>query len=221
MSECIYNPLLDYMRRLVEIDDAAAEFIAAKTKLVSVAKGSMLFNSKETARHIYFIVSGKARSYYTDYSGKTITWMFHYNSCTSNTKNLFLVDYKSFLTHTPGTMSIEALTDVTLIQFGHKFFEQAYVELPQFEQFMRMLNESAFIVTYDRVYTLLTMNATDRYLKVLSEEPHLIQLFSNYYLASYLGVAPQSLSRIRAGLNTVAEPGKCTSDLKTVSADGK
>lgn len=57
--------------------------------------------------------------------------------------------------------------------------------------------KSAFLHTYDRVFTLLTMTATERYNKLLKEEPQLLQMFSNYYIASYLGIAPQSLSRIR------------------------
>lgn len=66
-----------------------------------------------------------------------------------------------------------------------------------YERWMRKLNENAYIHTYDRVFTLLTMTASQRYEKLLKEEAHLLQMFSNYYIASYLGIAPQSLSRIR------------------------
>jgi CRP-like cAMP-binding protein len=67
-----------------------------------------------------------------------------------------------------------------------------------YERWMRRLNENAFMHMYDRAFVLLTMTATDRYKKLLKEEAHLLQMFSNYYIASYLGIAPQSLSRIRS-----------------------
>ena len=66
-----------------------------------------------------------------------------------------------------------------------------------YEIFMRKLNANAYLGMYDRAFTLLTMSATERYHKLLNEESHLMQMFSNYYIASYIGIAPQSLSRIR------------------------
>jgi hypothetical protein len=67
----------------------------------------------------------------------------------------------------------------------------------KYEIWMRKLNENAYVHMYDRAFTLLTMSATERYQKLIKKEPHLIQMFSNYYIASYLGIAPQSLRRIR------------------------
>lgn len=198
------KPLLAYINSVVTLDSESEENIAGETKEITIPKGGMLFHTGETARYSYFIVSGKARSYYTDYSGKTITWLFHFNEPFSNVKNLFIVDYKSFLTQTPGTISIEALTDIKLIQMSHQMFDKEYLRAPAFDNFMRILNEKAFIIIYDRIYTMLTMSATDRYLKLLNNEAHLLQMFSNYYLASYLGIVPQSLSRIRTRLQVLS-----------------
>jgi hypothetical protein len=69
--------------------------------------------------------------------------------------------------------------------------------LLMYERWMRKLNENAYMHTYDRVFTLLTMTASERYEKLLKDEAHLLQMFSSYYIASYLGIAAQSLSRIR------------------------
>lgn len=200
MNPDFCKPLLDYIRRYVTLNSEAEQIIGNQSREVIFPKGKMIFEKGDVARHTYFIVSGKARSYYTDYSGKTITWLFHFSSPKSNIKNLFVVDYKSFLTQMPGTMSIETLTEVKAIQFSHANLEYEFDHIPVFEKWMRRLNESSFIVTYDRVFTLMTMTATDRYLKLLRDEPHLLQMFSNYYIASYLGVVPQSLSRIRKSL---------------------
>jgi hypothetical protein len=146
------------------------------------------------------IRSGQARSYYIDSSGKTTTWLFHFNEPFSNAKNLFINDYRSFLTNTPGTLTIETLTEVKAILWNRSTFDYLYKHIPVFEEWMRKMNEKFFIVIYDRVFTLLTMSAPDRYAKMLRDEPHLMQMFSNFYLASYLNIAPQSLSRIKGKL---------------------
>jgi CRP-like cAMP-binding protein len=152
-------------------------------------------------------VSGKARSFYTDDADKTITWSFHFNETQSDFNNLFIVDYKSFLTQTPGTMSIEALTDIRAIRIGHQGLDPQFGHFPVIEKCLRKLNEYSFIVAYDRVFTLLTMSATDRYNKLLKNEPYLLEMFNDKYLASYIGVEPQSLSRIRKNLKS--EPSQC------------
>ena len=194
-------PLLNYIGNIVSLDDSAVEIILNNCRDVLIPKGHIIFNEGEIAKYAYFIVSGKARSYYTDYAGKTITWSFHFNEIQSDFKNLFIVDYKSFLTQTPGTMSIEALTDIRAIRIGQPGLDARFGHFPVLEKCLRKLNEYSFTLAYDRIFNLLTMSATDRYSKLLRNEPYLLQMFNDKYLASYIGVEPQSLSRIRKNLN--------------------
>jgi len=191
----------------VSLDDSAVEIILNNCRDVLIPKGHIIFNEGEIAKYAYFIVSGKARSYYTDYAGKTITWSFHFNEIQSDFKNLFIVDYKSFLTQTPGTMSIEALTDIRAIRIGQPGLDARFGHFPVLEKCLRKLNEYSFTLAYDRIFNLLTMSATDRYSKLLRNEPYLLQMFNDKYLASYIGVEPQSLSRIRKNLKSM--PAQC------------
>lgn len=185
------------MSRDIDLDMATAGLIAANCRELEFPKGHMLLQEGNKCKHIHFIVSGQARAFYTDSSGKTITWMFHFNDSASHAKNLFPIDYKSFLTNGPATLNIEALTAVKVIQFSREEVDRLFEHSVIFDRWMRKTNEKAFIVTYDRVFTLLTMSAAQRYEKLLKDEVHLLQRFSNYYIASYLGIAPPSLSRVR------------------------
>jgi len=193
-------PLLNYIEKIVPLDKPTVEIILDNCREVLIPKGQMISNEGQIAKYVYFIVSGKAWSFYTDDAGKTITWSFHFNEVQSAFNNLFIVDYKSFLTQTPGTMSIEALTDIRALRIGRRAFDAQVEQVPIFEKCLRKLNEYSFIVAYDRIFTLLTMSATDRYNKLLNNEPYLIQMFNDKYLASYIGVEPQSLSRIRRNI---------------------
>jgi CRP-like cAMP-binding protein len=191
------TPFFDYMRKYVELDEVALNLIAANAKEVAVPKKHTLLQGGAKSDKVYFIVSGEARSFYTDFTGKTITWSFHFNTSHSISKNLFAVDYRSFLSNEISSISIETLTDVTAIMFTREQVDYLIANSLVYERWMRKLNENAYIHTYDRVFTLLTMTATERYEKLIKEEPQLLQMFSSYYIASYLGIAPQSLSRIR------------------------
>jgi CRP/FNR family transcriptional regulator, anaerobic regulatory protein len=200
-------PLLNYIGKIVSLDDSDIEIILNNCKEVLIPKGHTIFNEGKIARYAYFIVSGKARSYYTDYAGKTITWSFHFNEIQSDFKNLFIVDHKSFLTQTPGTLRIEALTDIKAIRFGQRGLDSKYGHVSILEQCLRKLNEYSFIMAYDRVFNLLTLSATDRYNQLLRNEPHLLRMFPDKYLASYIGIEPPSLSRIRK--NLLSKPVQC------------
>jgi CRP-like cAMP-binding protein len=191
------EPFFEYMRKSVELNSDTIHLIAAHSGEITVPQKHIILREGSMCEKVYFVVSGLARSYYTDFSGKTITWSFHFNNEASISKNLFAVDYRAFLTNHPSSIAIEALSEVNALTFSKTqvsyLIEKSFV----YERWMRKLNESAFLHMYDRAFTLLTLAATERYNKLVKEEPHLLQMFSNYYIASYLGIAPQSLSRIR------------------------
>ncbi|MFA6083468.1 Crp/Fnr family transcriptional regulator [Mucilaginibacter sp.] len=195
------EPLIDYIQKSVKLTDEESAAIKKQCKEVVFPKGGFITQEGNYSRYAYFIVSGQARSYYIDDQGKTTTWLFHFNEPFSSPKNLFVADYKSFLTNGPGTLTIEALTDVTVIQWSFSDFEFLLEHVPVFGTWIRKLNESLFINIYDRTLTLMTMSAQQRYERMLNDEPHLCQMFSNYYVASYLSLAPQSLSRIKGAVN--------------------
>lgn len=197
MKEQFLNPLAEFMNRTVDLDDSDVDLIESQSREVSFSKGELLIRDGHHAKYTYFILSGRARSYYTDEQGKTITWFFHFNAPNGSAKNHFAADYKSFLTNAPGTLTIEALTDVKAIQWSTSNIDHMAAQLPAFARWIRKLEQEFFIIVYDRIFTLMTMSATQRYEQMLRDEPHLPQMFSNDYIASYLGLAPQSLSRIK------------------------
>lgn len=197
-----YNPFLMHMEQSVSADEEAKALIPGHCKLVTFPKGYRLLNMGRVCKYVYFIVTGECISYYTDSHGKTTTWFFHFNQPQSNVKNLFAVDYKSFLSEKPSTISIEALSPITAIRFSIKDVQALTTGSGAIERWLRLLNERAYMQTQDRITSLLTLSAPERYKRFLATEPHLLNMFSNYLVATYLNVAPQSLSRIRRKIAT-------------------
>ncbi|GGN07468.1 cAMP-binding protein [Dyadobacter beijingensis] len=194
------KPFIDLIAADIEPDGHMLQLLADNAKPVVFAKGALLLTAGEVCRDIYFMVDGKAISYFTDYSGKTTTWFFHYNVSGAPVKHLFAVDYRSFLSGTPSRMSIQALSDITAIKFSGEAVDHLLNQSHAFGTWLRKLHERSLVIAYDRIACLLTFSATERYQEFLKNESYLLDMFSNYLIATYLNITPQSLSRIRKGL---------------------
>jgi CRP-like cAMP-binding protein len=192
------EPFFEYMRKSVELDCETMELVAAHISEATFPPKQIILAQGSVSNKIFFVVSGMARSYYIDVSGMTVTWSFYFNNNKSIVRNLFALDGRAYLTNEPSSIAIEALSDVSALVFTRENLNYLMEKSLKYEIWMRKLTENAYVGMYDRAFTILTMSATERYQKLLNEEPHLMQMFSNYYIASYLGIAPQSLSRIRS-----------------------
>jgi len=193
----VCEPYFEFVGKYVELDSEVKQTIASQVSEVTFPEKHVILSEGGISNKVYFMLSGAARSYYIDPSGVTVTWSFHFNNNRSLIRNVFVTDYRAFLTNKPSSIAIETLGEVTALVFTKEAVNYLMEKSLQYEIWMRKLNEMAYVSMYDRAFSLLTMSASERYHKLLNEEPHLMQMFSNYYIASYLGIAPQSLSRIR------------------------
>jgi len=191
------EPFFEYVRKFIELDSHTRELVASQFSEISFPQKHIILAEGASCDKVYFIISGTARSYYIDFSGTTVTWAFHFNNNLSLIRNVFVTDYRAFLTNKPSSIAIETLSEVHALIITKGALKTLLENSLQFEIWQRRLNEMAYVTMFDRAFTLLTMSATERYQHLIKEEPHLMQMFSNYYIASYLGIAPQSLSRIR------------------------
>lgn len=191
------KPYFEYMRKYVEVDSEMMDLIASQLTETSFRPKEIIIGEGGVCNKIYFLISGTARSYYTDCSGLTVTWAFHFNNNQSVVRNMFATDYRAFLTSKPATITIEALSEINALVFTREAINHLMEKSWKYERWQRKINEKAFVTMFERTFTLLTMSAKERYSKLIKDESYLIQMFSNHYIASYLGIVPQSLSRIR------------------------
>jgi CRP-like cAMP-binding protein len=191
------DPYFEYVQKYIELNSETRQLVASQVSEISFPQKHIILSEGGICNKVYFVLSGTARSYYTDYSGMTVTWSFHFHNKQSVIRNVFVTDYRAFLTNKPASISIETLSEVRALILTKEAVKYMMEKSLEYEIWMRILNENAYLSMFDRAFSLLTMSATERYHKLINEEPHLMQMFSNYYIASYLGIAPQSLSRIR------------------------
>lgn len=168
-----------------------SEWVLFKSKLVqkSYAKKETILNVGDTEHYLSFVDEGIIRLFYPGIE-KEITVGFVF-------KGSFISAYDSFLTETPSTYSIEAITPCSLWSISKKDLELIYKETQSGNEIGRKNAEQLFLIKSKRESALLTKTAEQRYLDLFTERPQLIQEIPLKYIASYIGVTPQALSRIR------------------------
>lgn len=144
-------------------------------------------------KSLAFVTQGCLRCYTVDDKGEEHIVQFAI-------EDWWISDLHSFLTGEPAIYTIEALEDSELLLLERESREKLLTAHPKFERFFRLLLERHYVATHKRIIASLSASAEERYLKFLKTYPALVQRVPQNQIASYLGIAPESLSRIRKHL---------------------
>ena len=156
--------------------------------------GGYFLEEGKICRSVAFIEKGLLRYFVTqDGNEKTISF---------NKENEFACNYKSFLPAKPSDTSIQALEETTLYLISYDNLQRLYADVKEGERLGRMAIEQVFLAVMEQIRSLYADPPAARYQQFLATYPDLVQRIPQYYIASYVGVKPQSLSRIRKRLST-------------------
>jgi CRP-like cAMP-binding protein len=181
----------DFMRRF-GIQEETLEIFCSKFILRHIHKKEFLVRQGETCRHIAFINEGLLRLFY-DIEGEEHVRQFHF-------ERSFCSEYQSFLTEKPALMSLQALEDTEILLISHTDIHALFRINQEFERIGRILAEQSFIFVSQRFASMLLEEPETRYQNLVRERPKVIQRVPQYMIASYLGITPEALSRIRKRL---------------------
>ncbi len=185
--------LTETVKPLVPHEDALARLMSA-SRVATVPKGAQVLRAGETATHLFHIHIGLFRYFYIDAgTGDERTGQFFDEGGT-------VTDAASFLTGAPATQTIEAIEESTLLVIPRVALLRAYDEDHAIERFGRKLVEAGFLGSQRRAANLLNLSPDDRYRHYVETRPEIVRRVPQYLLASFLGVTPESLSRIRGRL---------------------
>src|SRR5215510_10011054 len=178
------EPFFDYVRRYMDLDSDTRELVASQLAEISFRPKHVILREGAVCNKIFFIISGTARSYYTDFSGLTVTWAFHFNNNHSVIRNAFISDYRAFLTGKPSSVSIETLSEMNALVFTNEAIKTLMQKSLQFDMWQKRVTEMAYVTMFERSFTLLTMSAAESYFKLVDQQPQLLQIFPSHYIAS-------------------------------------
>jgi CRP-like cAMP-binding protein len=154
--------------------------------------GGYLAHAGRISTAIYFITTGIVRVFATN-ADKEVSLDFAF-------AGQFSTAYASFITQRPSDVTLQAITPVTGFAFYYDALQLLYKKDHSTERTGRLLAEYQYLRKYQRELSFLQYSAQERYLQLLEEHPQIVQQIPVKYIASYLGVEPESLSRIRKNL---------------------
>lgn len=163
-------------------------------KSLSITKGDYLIRESQTCKNLYFLHQGAIS-------------IFVLNQGTEHVKdfsldNKFITSYSSFLKGTPSQLYLRAEQDCILTKWDKTYLDSLTNGHKCWISFAKNMSDYLFMRKEEREISLLIYSAEQRYLDFLKHYPEAFQAFPQYSIASYLGIRPQSLSRIRKALSS-------------------
>jgi len=188
----MFDALIHTIKQKGDITDADIEKIISALKVRHVKKKKNVLNEGELSNYMFFLNEGLCRYYITDEKGTehTIELVAQHN---------WFGDAKAFLAGEPAGINIEALEDSQIFIIQHSDLNRFYDEIPMFERMVRKIIEHYFLKALERIKKVSrsSYSAQERYQEFLKSHPKLVNRVSLVHLSSYLGIAPETLSRLR------------------------
>lgn len=181
--------LREYYERFIRLQESEWEFIAAHFARKVFSKNEIITKQGGTEKFLSFIETGIIRYYILD-DDNELTFNFSFNK-------EFACAYDSFLTQMPSEYELQAFTKTVVWQISYDDLQTIYAQTKAGNYLGRFASEKLFLAKSKRELSLLKYNARERYLRLFSEQPDIIKFIPMKYIASYIGVTPQGLSRIR------------------------
>jgi CRP-like cAMP-binding protein len=190
----MFDAIKAYYRNLVpQLTQTEWEALEKCLSIRQLKKGDFLVKAGHVCKYVSFVNSGLVRLYYS-IDGKDISIGFAQQGD-------YTSEYESFLTRKGAVQNIEALTDTEVIDLGYDDMQRLYKAHPVFQEFGRKISEFLFILLNQRNTALLALTPEERYTQMIETNTNLLQLVPQYMLASFIGVTPEHLSRIRRKLS--------------------
>ncbi|MDP4247950.1 MAG: Crp/Fnr family transcriptional regulator [Bacteroidota bacterium] len=156
-------------------------------------KNQYILQQGDMTRHETFICRGLTRTYEVDEKGVEHVLFF-------GPEEWWVGDLYSFLCSVPSQYNVDCLEETEVLQITRSDLESLYVQVPRMNQYFRILFQNAYISLAQRASSSLSKPALQRYLEFQEKYPHIGARVPDHQIASYLGITPQSLSRIRRQL---------------------
>jgi CRP-like cAMP-binding protein len=185
------DKLSNEIKSIANFSDVDIELFAGFLEESFVAKGDHFLKEGEISHYIAYITSGLTM-HYKIHDGIEIP-------CEFTTEGKWLGYLKSFISNEPADMAIKALEDSFFLRLSATNMQRLFQLQPKFMALKNHYTELSFIKNTQHSSDLAMLTGKQRYYKFMNEQPDLINRVPQYYIAAYLGIKPQSLSRIRKG----------------------
>lgn len=181
---------IDYLGSVIKVSGELRDRLDDLTTVKEVKKGQSLLRNGERCSDLYHIEKGLLRGFYYSDEKEITHWFAR--------EGEFATCFYSFITQKPAVESIETLEACELVSISYSGLQKLYKDFPETERVGRLLTEAYYVKLENRLLGLQFTDAKTRYDSLLANNPTLLQRAPLGYIASYLGITQETLSRIRS-----------------------
>ncbi|WP_420577254.1 Crp/Fnr family transcriptional regulator [Ekhidna sp.] len=185
--------ILQHIERFVSLNEEEKNAFSAIVEEHIIKRKSFIVQPGFVCKHQTHIVRGALRSYFITPDGSEHTIAIAID-------DWWISDFYSYTSQTPASLYVEALEDSVVQQISYDNVERICNDHPRFERFFRLVAQKAFAYSQRRALSNIGKTAEERYLEYAEMYPQIIQRIPQYIIASYLGMSPEFLSKIRKKL---------------------
>lgn len=187
--ENLFNIFLDHFASNQVLRESTRVEVCRHLSILNLAKKDILIREGQQHDFAYFVIKGAVRSYYLKDGIEVNTWFAFENDMVGSLHN-----FKG----NPSRETIELVENSTLVSINIRNIKSLMFSNSQIAIFINAIIEDYALFLEDRIYFSQMMSSIDRYLVLLEKEPHIFQRIPLTYIASYLGISRETLSRLRA-----------------------
>lgn len=186
--------IIDHFQKYLPLTDAEREMILARAKQRNIKRRQMILQEGFTCRHYTYIMKGCFKMYGVDDRGVEHNIQFA-------AEGDWIADIGSFHSKKPSKLFIEAVEPSEIIQIEQQDLYFLYINIPKLDRIFKVIIENKYVELQNRVLQNISSTAQQRYSNFLEQYPQLASRLPNVQIASYLGITPEFLSKIRKDLS--------------------
>jgi CRP-like cAMP-binding protein len=185
--------ILKNVGKHISINEKEKAFFVSLLEATTLKARQVYLQAGEVCKYSAFVNDGALKSYTVDKDGKEHILSFAIS-------DWWIADIYSYVSRKPAVLTIEATTDSDILMLSYEHQQELYEKVPKFERFFRILIEKALVANQERLIDNLSSTAEDRYLHFIKKYPSIPSCVPQHNIASYLGITPEFLSKIRGRL---------------------
>ncbi|SFC04769.1 cAMP-binding domain of CRP or a regulatory subunit of cAMP-dependent protein kinases [Flexibacter flexilis DSM 6793] len=182
--------LIDYFNKLIPLNESERQLVMDLFKIRLYRRRQYVLQEGDVCSQFSFVLRGCLRMYKVDDKGAIHIIQFA-------SENWWMIDIGSFHGRKPSELNIDALEDTVVLQISYDNLIMLYMSSPKFDRIFRVLIENSFVALQKRLLQNISSTAEERYLSFTETHPHLMNRLPQTQIASFLGITPEFLSRLR------------------------
>ena len=185
--------LFQHIEQKVSLSPADKEMIETFFIKKRLRKKQYLLQEGDVCKYLSFVAKGLIRTYNIDEKGDEHMSVFGW-------EGWWISDFNSFLSVTPAVFNIDAIEDAELFMISRPDYDALTLKVPIMDRYFRILFQNSLVTKERRLMSSITHTAAQKYEQLIDSNPEIIDRIPQNMVASYLGIAPETLSRIKRNL---------------------